>query len=127
MTEQARCEPREADRGRDGWHWVKGPYSTGPLQWIASTVGQWSCPGREDMSAEECAAIGCTYLRPVSPHDPADIARLVEAATKTRRAVGALYMNRHAGRQLREWSVKNITDLSNDLDTALAAFTAKEI
>lgn len=115
MTEQARCEPREADRGQDGWHWVKGPYSTGPLQWIASTVGQWSCPGREDMSAEECAAIGCTYLRPVSPHDPADIARLVEAVEAV---INEADLEKHPP--------TIPIGVFNTLARALSAFTAKE-
>ena len=73
-----RCEPPPELRDRDGWHWVQGAYSVGPMLWINFSVGFWQTDGELDqLSPERAHHMGLVYLAPVTP--PATVAALVEA------------------------------------------------
>ena len=76
-----RCEPPEEWRDVAGWHWIKGPHSTGPLCWVPTPIGgQWQRPGNDDISSEEAVALGCVYLCPVP--SPETISDLVTALNR---------------------------------------------
>lgn len=111
MTEQARCAPREADIKIDTHHWIGVGIEKRPvlLRWVAEDddEGFWWF-NRGPVSPRSARDWGWTYLHPVSPHDPADIARLVEAAG----VVCSEFAQDHP--------------LIRALRTALAAVTAKE-
>lgn len=72
-----RCEPPEELRGVDGWHWVQGQYSTGPMLWIAHPkCGFWQGAGDDgfQLAAEHAHADGLRYVAPATP--PAEVAAL---------------------------------------------------
>lgn len=88
MTD-ARCEPPEGLRDRDGWHWVRHPGHYHPSHpatpffmavqwWDARHDNCWSHPYLGKMvSVPEVTAEGWTYLMPVP--SPADLTALVLA------------------------------------------------
>jgi hypothetical protein len=78
MADENRCEPPPEWRGKDGWHWVQGAYSVGPMLWINFSGGFWQTDGGLDqLSPERAHHMGLVYLAPVTP--PATVAALVEA------------------------------------------------
>jgi hypothetical protein len=78
MTDAQRCEPPESLRGVDGWHWVEGPYSTGPLNWRHFNGGFWELSGDQpDWTPERAHDVGCRYHSPAASPDL--VRALVEA------------------------------------------------
>lgn len=131
MTE--RCEPKEADRRRDHTvHYIQ--CNDGPkvlASWVPdrsenSFSGYWwiGLPGKkvQMIYCHTAGDRGWRYLHPVSPHDPADIVRLVQAARVMRQHIKTKHdmtwntagFDPTLEQRLQEWG------------TALAAFTAKE-
>jgi len=76
MSDAQRCEP--PDPMKEGWYWVEGPYSTGPLNWRHFNGGFWELSGDQpDWTPERAHDVGCRYLAPVAPPDL--VRALVEA------------------------------------------------
>lgn len=73
-----RCEPPPEWREWDGWHWVQGAYSVGPMLWINFSGGFWQTDGELDqLSPERAHHMGLVYLAPITPYST--VAALVEA------------------------------------------------
>lgn len=124
MTEQARCEPREGTPAGT-WHWIEDNDGRAIACWTRKArwmdLGWWYLPDLAGHSPAQAADLGYHYIAPVP--DPADIARLVAAATKVERELTDDYERRH--NLYGESKAEDIGRLMA-LRTALAAFTAKE-
>lgn len=95
-----RCEPEPEWRERDGWHWVQGAYSVGPMLWINFSGGFWQTDGEiAQLSPERAHHMGLVYLAPITPYST--VAALVEALKKCADDLEA--------RVMREYSVGILT------------------
>lgn len=116
-----RCEPGEADRRRDGYHWVDELWDDGEwhpivLQWWK--VGCWRFPLFP--KPEHLASLGYRYRGPVPTQTQKEVDALVEAAAK-RAAQFQAYADEHRAQGKHDKAIRN-QEAADDLTTALAPF-----
>lgn len=85
MTD-ARCEPPEELRGRDGWHWMRNKIGSDGLAWWCSSRQDWTFAGRgKAESPATIAALGYTHIAPVLTPAEAAALRAERNAARTER------------------------------------------
>lgn len=72
MSDAPKCEPPEALRGVDGWHWLNGNC---PVFWMAD-VQEWDWTEDENVGPDAAYRYGYRYVEPCTT--PAEAATLRE-------------------------------------------------